>query len=96
MRQISLAKEYEDYLQYKLKNENYTSIEDIIQEALNEQMKNDDQFMNQRLLELIKEGEDDIAAGRVVEYDENFWENINNKVKENIVNNKPIPDHVRP
>ena len=79
-----------------MKNENYTSIEDIIQEALNEQMKNDDQFMNQRLLELIKEGEDDIAAGRVVEYDENFWENINNKVKENIVNNKPIPDHVRP
>lgn len=96
MRQITLAKEYEDYLQYKLKNENYTSIEDIIQEALNEQMKNDEQFNQKKLLELIQEGEDDIKAGRFVVYDENLFEKLHQEAIMNMKNNKPVKDEVRP
>jgi hypothetical protein len=39
---------------------------------------------------------DDVEAGRIIDYDDNFWDKIRSKVQENIKNNVEIPDYVRP
>lgn len=59
-------------------------------------MEHNEKLKVRQLKMLIREGLDDIEAGRLVPYDHKFWERINTGVRENIKNNKPIPDHVRP
>jgi hypothetical protein len=48
------------------------------------------------LLELVEEGLEDVKNGKVVDFDEQFWNMVNEEVKANIEKNVSKPSHVRP
>jgi antitoxin ParD1/3/4 len=96
MQRVNLGKPYEAFIQKLVDSGYYASASEVIRDALRTKMESHEQWKAARLQQLIQEGLDDVAAGRVREYNDDFWIEINNKVSENIKNNKPIPDHVRP
>jgi putative addiction module CopG family antidote len=89
MQRVNLGKPYEEFIHKLVASGYYASASEVLRDALRLKMEQSQQ-------QLVQEGLDDIAAGRVVEYNDDFWDNINRSVKENIKANKTIPDHVRP
>lgn len=96
MQRVNLGKPYEEFIQKLVASGYYASASEVLRDALRLKMEQTDQWKATRLQQLVQEGLDDIEAGRTIPYDEFFWEMLNKKVKENIKNNKPISDHVRP
>jgi antitoxin ParD1/3/4 len=96
MQRVNLGKPYEEFIQKLVESGYYASASEVLRDALRLKMEKSEQWKAARFQQLLKEGMDDIEAGRTIPMDENFWIKINEKVKENISLNKPIPDHVRP
>jgi antitoxin ParD1/3/4 len=96
MQRVNLGKPYEEFIHKLVASGYYASASEVLRDALRLKMEQSQQWQTNRLQQLVQEGLDDIAAGRVVEYNDDFWDNINRSVKENIKANKTIPDHVRP
>jgi antitoxin ParD1/3/4 len=96
MQRVNLGKPYEEFIQSLVASGYYASASEVLRDALRLKMERSEQWQVTRVQQLVQEGLDSIKAGRVVEMDENFWDKVNQKVEENIVLNKPIPDHVRP
>jgi antitoxin ParD1/3/4 len=97
MQRINLGKPYDDYIAQLIDTGYYSSATEILRDALREKMEKESLVNKKsRLLQLLKEGEDDFAAGRFVEYTDDLLENLHKKAIENSLNGKPIRDEVRP
>lgn len=96
MQRINLGKPYEDFIESLIKAGYYSTATEVIRDALRDKMKTSELAGRARLAELIQQGVDDIKAGRVVNYDEHFWENIRKDVQQKIKDKTPIPDYIRP
>ncbi|MBK9151963.1 MAG: type II toxin-antitoxin system ParD family antitoxin [Saprospiraceae bacterium] len=96
MQRVNLGKPYEEYIKRLVESGYYASASEVLRDALRLKMVQNELWKWERFNQLIQEGLDDVEAGRVIEYDENFWEKVNSQVKNNIKHKKEIPDHVRP
>lgn len=96
MQRVNLGKPYEEYIKRLVESGYYASASEVLRDALRLKMEQNELWKWERFNQLIQEGLDDVEAGRVIEYDENFWEKVNSQVKKNIKHKKEIPDHVRP
>ncbi|MCB0645249.1 MAG: type II toxin-antitoxin system ParD family antitoxin [Saprospiraceae bacterium] len=96
MQRVNLGKPYEEFIQKLVQSGYYASASEVLRDALRLKMEQSEMWQGKRLQQLVQEGLDDVEAGKVVPFDENFWDNINARVAENIKNNRSIPDHVRP
>ena len=96
MKRINLGKPYDDFIERMINSGYYSTATEVIRDALRDKMDRVNKDDIAHLHALIKEGLDDIEAGRVIEYDEHFWDKIMERAKTKRENNEPIPEHIRP
>lgn len=96
MQRVNLGKPYEEFIQKLVQSGYYASASEVLRDALRLKMEQSDMWQSNRLQQLVKEGLEDVEASRVIPYEQNFWQSVNEQVKINLKNQSPIPDHVRP
>lgn len=97
MQRIKLGKPYDDYIAQQIESGYFASATEVLRDALRPKMGIGNTVTPKKtLLELVKEGEESIKAGRTVPYDEHFWENIRKKGEEKLKSGEPIPYHILP
>lgn len=97
MQRIKLGKPYDDYIAQQIESGYFASATEVLRNALLSKMEIPKTIpLKKTLLELVKEGEESIKAGRTVPYDENFWPNIRKKGEEKLKQGTPIPDYILP
>ena len=96
MQRVNLGKPYEEFIQKLVQSGYYASASEVLRDALRLKMEQSDMWQSNRLQQLVKEGLEDVEANRVIPYEQNFWQSVNEQVKINLKNQSPIPDHVRP
>jgi antitoxin ParD1/3/4 len=96
MQRVNLGKPYEEFIQKLVDSGYYASASEVIRDALRTKMESHEQWQAARLEQLIQEGLNDLAAGRVKPYSKEFMKEIYEKAAENVKLNKPIPDHIKP
>lgn len=97
MQRISLGKPYDTYIKQMIDAGYFSSATELIRDALRMKME-DNTEANQKvkLQVLIQKGIDDFEAGRHVEYTPELLENLHGKAIENVKQNKPIKNEIRP
>jgi len=95
MQRVNLGKPYEEYIKRMVASGYYASASEVIRDALRSKMK-EEKLPKKTLQELVEEGMEDIRAGRIVDYDENFWDKVHKGAEERRKNNIPVPDHLLP
>lgn len=96
MQRVNLGKPYEEFIQKLVASGYYASASEVIRDALRTKMESHEQWQAARLEQLIQEGLDDVAAGRVKPYSKELMKEIFEKASQNVKLNKPIPDHIKP
>jgi putative addiction module CopG family antidote len=97
MQRIKLGKPYDDYIAQQIESGYFASATEVLRDALRPKMEIPNTLITKKtLLELVKEGEESIKAGRTVPYDEHFWPNIRKKGEEKLKQGTPIPDYILP
>jgi putative addiction module CopG family antidote len=97
MQRIKLGKPYDDYINQQIESGYFASATEVLRDALRPKMGiGNTGELKKTLLELVKEGEESIKAGRTVPYDENFWPNIRKKGEEKLKQGAKIPDYILP
>lgn len=70
---INFAPMDENYIKQMVEAGYYSNATELVRDAVRRMRERSS--VNPRLMAAIQKGADDIAAGRVVAYDEHFWEN---------------------
>ena len=94
MQRVNLGKPYEEYIKKMVASGYFASASEVIRDALRDKMEGKPR--PKTLKELVKEGEDDVKAGRVVEYNEDFLDMIKTGAEEKIRKGLPVSDHIKP
>lgn len=97
MQRIKLGKPYDDYIAQQIEAGYFASATELLRDALRPKMNIlQVNTPKKSLLELVKEGEESIKAGRTVPYDEHFWPNIRKKGEQKLNEGSQIPEHILP
>lgn len=97
MQRIKLGKPYDDYIAQQIESGYFASATEVLRDALRSKMKFEATIAPKKsLLELVKEGEESINAGRVTPYSPTLMNELFEQAKQNSILGKPIPDHIKP
>jgi antitoxin ParD1/3/4 len=96
MQRVNLGKPYEEFIQLLVASGYYASASEVLRDALRHKMEDTEKWKAIRLQQLVQEGLDDIEAGRTVPFDENLMNLAFERARQNALEGKPIPDHIRP
>lgn len=96
MQRVNLGKPYEEFIQKLVESGYYASASEVLRDALRLKMEQSERWQNTRLMQLVQEGLDDVAAGRVVPFSEELLNQALQNAKQNALDGKPIPYHIKP
>jgi antitoxin ParD1/3/4 len=96
MQRVNLGKPYEEFIQKLVESGYYASASEVLRDALRLKMEKSEQWKAARFQQLVKEGMDDIEAGRTRPFNEELMKEAFENAKKNALIGKPIPDHVKP
>jgi putative addiction module CopG family antidote len=97
MQRIKLGKPYDDYINQQIESGLFASATEVLRDALRPKMGiGNTSVPKKTVLELVKEGEESVKAGRLIEHSPDLLKNIFEKAKENARNGKQIPDYIKP
>ena len=96
MQRVNLGKPYEEFIQKLVESGYYASASEVLRDALRLKMEHSEKWQKTRLLQLVQEGLDDVAAGRVIPFSEEMLQQAFERAKQNVIDEKPIPDHINP
>lgn len=89
---IYLGEHYEEFLKKKVAEGRFTSVSEVIRDALRIYERRDyDEYVHR----LVAEAIDDVNNGRVYEVTPEFWEQLERDADEDDRNGVPIPEHVK-
>lgn len=89
---IYLGEHYEEFLKKKVAEGRFTSVSEVIRDALRMYEK---QAHDEEIARLVAEAIDDVNNGRVHEVTPEFWEELDRDIDTAIAQDLPIPDHVK-
>lgn len=96
MQRVNLGKPYEEFIQQLVKSGYYASASEVLRDALRLKMENSEKWKTTRFQQLVQEGLDDVAAGRVIPFTKDLLQNAFEVGRRNALEGKPIADHVKP
>ena len=83
---ISLTPELEEYVATQLKSGHYKSSSEVIREALRNQIR---QSMSQQLEQCIAAGRQQVADGRVIRVDADYFDEKRERIRQIYLDNDP-------
>ena len=83
---ISLTPELEEYVATQLKSGHYNSSSEVIREALRNQIR---QSMSQQLEQRIGAGRQQVAGGRVIRVDADYFDEKRERIRQTYFDNDP-------
>jgi putative addiction module CopG family antidote len=89
---VYLGEHYEEFLRKKLAEGRFTSVSEVIRDALRVY---EQQSYDEYVHKLVAEAIDDVVNGRVHEATPEFWEELDRDIDSAIKLDLPIPDHVK-
>ncbi len=96
MQRVNLGKPYEEFIQKLVESGYYASASEVLRDALRFKMESTEKWKVARLQQLVKEGMDDIEAGRTRHFNEELMKEAFENANKNALAGKPIPDHIKP
>ena len=81
---ISLTKDLEEYVKRQMETGHYASASEVIREALRNQIKSS---LSEQLDERIAVGRQQVAEGKVMVADDNYFDKARNYVKDKYMSN---------
>ncbi|MCP9767168.1 type II toxin-antitoxin system ParD family antitoxin [Lacihabitans sp. LS3-19] len=96
MQRVNLGKPYEEFIQQLVSSGYYASASEVLRDALRSKMEENEKWKSFKLKQLVQAGLDDVAAGRVVPFDEKLMNKAFENAIQNSKNAKIIPDHLKP
>jgi antitoxin ParD1/3/4 len=89
---VYLGEHYEEFLKKKVAEGRFTSVSEVIRDALRfYERKEYDEYVHR----LVAEAIDDVNNGRVYEVTPEFWEELDRDIDAAIEQDLPIPEHVK-
>ena len=96
MQRIQLGAPYEEFIKKVIATGYYSTATEVIRDALRYKMGQMEQNRIDHIRSLVAEGQASKDRGDVIEYSEDYLDDLMERARKSLTEDKSIPDHIRP